>query len=1220
MPLEKPSGAVLLGRIALFELRRRLRSPATALYFGLFFLLAYLLFITAGGAFKGVNIGLGTGGKVAVNAPYTLAVFMGLLSYMMVIVVASVSGQAIHQDVHHQVTPLFFTAPIGKGAYLGGRLLGALAVLMLIAGGIVLGLLAGSLMPFLDRSMVAPNRPAAYLQPYLVQVLPNIVFPGVLFFSLAALTRSMRPVYVAGVVLLIGYILAQVLAAKVENKTVTALLDPFGQSAFDRLTEYWSVAEKNRNLVPLRGLVLANRALWTGLAAALFAVVLRVYRLQHASERDRRRPPPEPSAVVSEAAPLSAAGTTGVAPLALLPRLGWLAFRETVKNVYFPVIVLAGVLLMVFAATVSGAIYGTRTYPVTYEMVDLALGGFRLVFLIIITLYAGELVWREREARADQIFDALPIPDWLPFLAKLLALLLVGVLLHLVLVACGIGIQLFRGYTHFELPLYAASMALALVHFAQLCALALLVQTVVNHRYVGYLVTVLLVVVIGFFPRFGLEHHLYRYATDPGYEYSDMNRFGPFLRPWAWFNLYWSLAAVVLATASTLLWPRGGDLSFRRRLREARRRLGPGVKVFGGVTLVLLAATGGFIYYSTNVLNRYVTRPQELAEAAAYERKYKAEARAPSPRIEAEDVRFDLYPERRAFTASGTYTVRNRDRRPIERVLVNLSDELTVRRLSLGPVSAPTESHRREGLYIFVLPRPLPPGEALPLAFELALEPRGFRNDGELTMVAGNGSFVSGAILPRLGYQRGREIGEDDERRKRGLPPRERMADLDDPVARQQTYVAPDADWVASTVTVCTRPDQVGLAPGAVVRQFSEGGRACAVFRGEGKVLHFPAALSAAYQVRRDRWEPAPGSAQPFGVDIEIHHHPGHERNVERMVQAIKDTLSYATTAFGPYPQRVIRIVEFPRYASFAQSLLSTIPYSEAIGFIAEVRPNDPDDVDYPTFVTAHEVGHQWWAHQVIGANVQGATVLSETLAEYTGLMVMKRRYGADRMKRFLRYDLDRYLIGRSVERKKELPLIRVEASQLYIHYQKGGLAMYALAERVGSEVVDRALHALVAKYAFTGPPYPTSRALIEELRRVVPADAQELVTDLFERITLYENRAEAGTVRALGGDRYEVTVTVSAKKVQADELGVETERPLDDLFTIGVLDARGRALHLEQQRFREPRRTVTMVFTAAEKPAKAGIDPMNALIDRRPDDNVVKLDAPDVSGGKHPR
>src|SRR6185436_10843944 len=180
--------------------------------------------------------------------------------------------------------------------------------------------------------------------------------------------------------------------------------------------------------------------------------------------------------------------------------------------------------------------------------------------------------------------------------------------------------------------------------------------------------------------------------------------------------------------------------------------------------------------------------------------------------------------------------------------------------------------------------------------------------------------------------------------------------------------------------------------------------------------------------------------------------------------------------------------------------------------------------------------------------------------------------------------------------------------NQLYLHYNKGGLAMYALADLVGEETVNRALHALVAKWALQGPPYPTSRALIEELRKVVLADAQGLITDLFERITLYENRAEKATLRKLSDGRYEVKVAVTAKKLQADELGAETERPLDDTIEVGVLDERGRALHLEKQRFKEGRREVTMVFAAKSVPAKAGIDPMNALIDRKPDDNVVRV------------
>ncbi len=129
----------------------------------------------------------------------------------------------------------------------------------------------------------------------------------------------------------------------------------------------------------------------------------------------------------------------------------------------------------------------------------------------------------------------------------------------------------------------------------------------------------------------------------------------------------------------------------------------------------------------------------------------------------------------------------------------------------------------------------------------------------------------------------------------------------------------------------------------------------------EAPILDLWAFQSARYAVRRDRWH---------DVDLEIDYHPAHAYDVARMIDAMKKALDYYTVNFGPYQYHQLRIVEFPRYATFAQSLPNEIPFSEAIGFIARVE--SPTDVDYPFYVTAHEVAHQWWAHQVIGADAAG--------------------------------------------------------------------------------------------------------------------------------------------------------------------------------------------------------------------------------------------------------
>jgi len=288
------------------------------------------------------------------------------------------------------------------------------------------------------------------------------------------------------------------------------------------------------------------------------------------------------------------------------------------------------------------------------------------------------------------------------------------------------------------------------------------------------------------------------------------------------------------------------------------------------------------------------------------------------------------------------------------------------------------------------------------------------------------------------------------------------------------------------------------------------------------------------------------------------------------------------------------------------------MPYSESLGFIADFR--DEEKIDYVTYVTAHELAHQWWAHQVVGANVQGATVLSETLAQYGALMVMEKTYGPDKIRRFLKYELDNYLTARGTERLEELPLYRVE-NQGYIHYQKGGSVMYLLRDQIGEAAVNSALRTLIQRFAFEGAPYPRSIDLIQALRAEAPADKQALITDLFERITLYDVKVSDTTARRLSNGRWDVAVTVEARKLYADGEGTETEAPLAETFDLGLFKARpgdgafdrNDVLVFERRPLRSGRQVFR--FVTREKPAFAGVDPYNKWIDRNSEDNVRSVD-----------
>jgi len=402
---------------------------------------------------------------------------------------------------------------------------------------------------------------------------------------------------------------------------------------------------------------------------------------------------------------------------------------------------------------------------------------------------------------------------------------------------------------------------------------------------------------------------------------------------------------------------------------------------------------------------------------------------------------------------------------------------------------------------------------------------------------------------------------------------------------------------------ISTSADQTAVAPGSLIRQWKQNGRNYYEYKLDHESLNFYSFISARYEVAREEWN---------GIKVEVYYDKDHPWNVPRMLNSIKKSLAYYTENFGPYYHKEARIIEFPRVARFAQAFPGTMPYSESIGFIADIEK--PDDIDMVFYVVAHEMGHQWWAHQVVGANMQGATALSETLAQYSALMVMEKEYGPDTMRKFMQYEMDNYLRSRGTERLKERPLMRVEASQGYIHYRKGSVVMYYLRQMIGEDAINRALRRVLAQYRYAQPPYPTSWTLVEALRSETPAQYQYLLKDLFEDITLFSNRTRSAKARKRPDGKYDVTVDVETHKFTADAKGAEKEMPVDDWIEVGALAAPENGKRygkvLVRQLVHMTGKNGTYTFVSNSMPDKAGVDPLLLLVDRVPDDNMKKVEA----------
>jgi len=1191
-----------------FEIAFRRRHPPVWIFTGVCLLLSFLsMAITDGMSLFG---GVGT---IAINAPSVLLRMMVVFCILFGFVITTAFvAPAVNRDADYGIQGLFFATPLGKTPYLLGRFCGSLLAAWLMISGLALGALIASLMPWHDPARVVELSLTPYIYTLGVFLYPNVLLIGAIAFAVATLTRRNMFAYVALLGLLVVYVVSGNYVSDLDNDFIAAISDPFGMRAYGYATRYWTPAELNTVAAPFTREIVINRLLWTGAGLAILATSVWRYRMGLAHGRGKaRKAEPDASDREAELAPLPK--VTAYDDLrAQLSALGFqtrLEIRSLVRSAPFLVIALFGVGNIVGGAFGMIRQGGTTTLPVTHLMLTVIEGGMSLFILIVLVFYAGELIHRERKHSMDQLYDTLPIPNWVPMVAKLAAMIVAIAVLLLVAMSTTVVFQLAKGYSRIELGLYLRDIGLMQIQvWLVLSVAAVVAQVFVNHKFIGYGIMVLLFVAQAALPALDFEHNLYNFPSFPGVTYSDMNGYGHFIAGQVAFSVYWGAAAVLLVLLAELAWVRGTDNPLRRRLQLARARLDKRRSAAIIAAVLVWLGAGGYIYYNTNVLNLYRPSDEQEALQARYEREYKQYEALPHPRISAVEVEVEVYPHERRVEVRGTLELVNKTDQAIEEIHVPSFDpEIEV--VALDIPGAELASYDEElGYRIFSLGQAMAPGERWTVTYHYRKHLRGFGNQANDNAIVANGTFFNSfTYMPHFGYAERLELTDPNTRKEQDLPPRPRMAKIDDEAERLNNYLTDDADWVSFAATVSTTPEQIAVAPGYLKKEWSEGGRRYFRYEMDAPILNFWSVLSAEYSVARDEWVPE-GGGEPVAIEIFYHH--VHDYNVDKMIEAIKNSLDYFTVNFSPYQHRQVRVLEFPQYASFAQSFPNTIPYSESIGFIADA--NKAEDIDYVYYVTSHEVAHQWWAHQVIGANVQGATLMSESLAQYSALMVMQQRYGPDKMPKFLRYELDRYLNARSGERIEEMPLLLVE-NQPYIHYRKASVIFYALSEYIGEDALNAALSDYVDEVGFQQPPYTISTELYAHLEQATPAKYRGMLADMFERITLFDNRATEATVVERDDGKFEVTLTVQVKKFYADGAGVETEvETLDDWIEVGAYreaGAEGEAdtpIDLELRHFDGSETELTIVVD--EKPDKVGIDPRNLLIDRAPRDNKTKV------------
>lgn len=1209
------------------ELKYWFKKPAFYIYGAIFFMMA--LFFAAGSAGILDSFIVTTGSALIVNSPLGVMGLFSALSVFIFFLFPSIIGVSIYRDFKTEMHTILYSYPFTKLNYLFAKFFSAVVVVTLIVLVLGLGMVIGFRLPGTNPEIVGVFQLQSYITTYFIYILPNVLLFGAIVFAVVTFTRNIAAGFIVIIILIFGQGLLESLLSNPDNRFLAAMLDPFGAGASNYYTRYWTVAEQNELHPPIKGVIIYNRLLWLTISGLIFGFVYRLFSFSQNAisfnfnkQKGTRITKSNFGGITRINLPKVKFDYSFIQNLKATWQLSNIDFKYIFRSWPFISIVVVGLIIMVISLSEVGNLFGTATLPMTWKMLSNG-SAFAISIMIATFLYAGMLVHRAKIENVNQLLDTTPIPNWALVLSKFIALLKMQLVLLTVIMLSGIIFQIYQGHYDFEMGHYVYELyVLRFIQFAIWAMLALFIQTLFRNPYLGLFV--LIIILIGFPLIFGslIEQDIFKFNKGPGYSYSDMNGYGDALSRFFLYKLYWLIAGSGLLIITYLFWVRGIPHSFKERF-SIFKSLFKGYALVGFIVCLVAFLTIGLgIYYSNNIKETRYTGKEQEQQTVDWEKTYKKYEDAAQPRIVAVKADVNIFPKTLDFNANGRYVMVNKTQVVIDSIFLNHNSYPSTFNFDkdIRLVSEDTLYH----FDIYELDKGLQPGDSLVLNFTVKNAPNTLLK--RKSPIRANGTFINNfEIFPSLGYNGG-ELTDDKTREKYGLPPNELKPHPSDSTALGNTYISKDADWIDFEATVSTSEDQIAIAPGYLQNEWTEDGRRYFHYKMDSKILNFYAFNSARYEVKKELWN---------DISLEIYYHKGHSYNLDRMMAGLKASLDYNSKNFSPYQHRQARIIEFPRTGgSFAQSFPNTIPYSEGVGFIADVDDTEEGGVDYPFAITVHEVAHQWWAHQVIGADVLGATMLSESLSEYVSLKVLEHQHGKAKMRKFLKKALDDYLTQRTFERKREKPLMYNDG-QGYIRYQKGSLVFYALSDYIGEDVLNGALKRYVDKVKFQEPPYTTSIEMVDYIREVTPDSLQYIIKDMFETITVYENRIVDVSSKALDNEKYQVDIEFEVSKYRNDDKGkkyyndkvgdtlsYKTEsmrKPiystlLEDYIDIGIFvedkDEDGtikeRELHLEKRKISAIHNTISIIVD--EEPVEVGIDPYNKLIDVNSNDNRRRL------------
>ena len=1149
------------------------RKPGFYFLIVLFYLLPLFLFIGTGGYFDGGNYGENNV-QLFINSPFQIHSFLQYIGKFLLFLLPAIIGTTLYRDFQHGTYQILYSYPIPKSVYLAAKFTSAFTLVILISQMPILAFITGEIVLGTENPNITQPGLAGYLYTYGVILLPNLFVFGILVFCIVALFRNIY----AGFLLVLLLIVFQVMIENLFHASpgLINLLDPFGQSATMDQTRLWTLAEKNTQHLTITGQVLLNRVFWMVIAMGAGVFTLKAFRLHYfgweitafrnfwgKKQPIKRESPNVPLTDLK----VSVGFKQNLVQLFTMVR-NQVSFM--LRHWIFYVFTLAGILLLVFMLNRVLLTNDVVMLPLTRLILQVPALFFSLIVVFATFIFSGMIVLREKESAMEPLLYSTGTPTAIIVASKAVSLIVIQLLLLFLLMATGVTMQAVNGYFRFDFPQYLFS--LFLIQAPPLAVWALLsvfIFSITRHLYIGLLILLLAWLAQFGYEQIGITTSLLQFNTYAALSYSDLNGFGHALSGRLLLQAYWLFWGVLLLFMSILYWPRIQTSSFREKSRLILRS----VNLKHWALIICIAIPLTYVAYVIKTAeNSAITFTESQRELDEFESAFSELKQLAQPRITSLSIDMDLYPDKQEFRASGEYWLANRSNQPIDTILVKTSiDEITQYRL--GMENQKVDSFPAFNFSVHQLNKPLQPGDSLRLTFSISNRPNTLfqRNSGVLA----NGTYLNQQILPRIGYFLNMNKPEPD-----------------DESALGNHYQAVDSDLVRYKATISTSGDQIAFSNGGLVDQRQQDGRKIYTYQPAEPVkfnFHFN---SGNYRLYEDEWR---------DISIAIYHHPDHTDNLQTIAYGVKASLEFNHSIFGQTPLDDIRIIEYPlSLGSFSTLTSNTILMSESV---FGVNTDFGDKIDFPFYIAAHEMTHHWIGNQLLPKDASGALFISESITEYLTLQLFKNTYGEAKAREFLKIQHQRYFTGRTIARKVELPLYRVEDGQEYISYGKGAVALNSISHALGREIFHGVLSDFFLKF-HGSERYPTSIDFFDMLQQATPDSLQHLTEELFMRSVLYDIEIADSSLRTSVDGDWIVNVNYL---IRAFEQGDPAEVPFQKIMELGVYDENGELLKLLEIDAKgvHAEKTLSLKF----KPHRLVLDPNYLILDQDRSNNEFIFD-----------